>query len=135
MKSRMGAVAQLLFVDLLGSIAWYLIWWYTKGLQKVVRAAIQQLEYRFRSYAFGIWIRNFFVPMYGQYDWSGRLISVFMRFFVILGRGIAIVFESLVYAAGVVLWIIAPPAALLLALYSGTAGIAGDRIPLIQEFK
>lgn len=135
MKSRAGSVAQLIVVDLLGSIVWYPVWWYTKGLQKVVRAVLHQLEYRSRSYAFAIWIRNFFVPMYGQYDWSGRLISVFMRFFVILGRCIAITVEALVYAAGILLWIIVPPFAVFFAIRSGFLGVTSDHVPLIQIYQ
>src|SRR5438105_6032659 len=75
MKSRVGAVAHLLFVDLLGSIAWFPIWWYTKGLAAVSAKALAALRYRAQAYSFAIWIRNFFVPMYGQHDLTGRLVS------------------------------------------------------------
>ncbi|MFA5129429.1 MAG: hypothetical protein WC477_00750 [Patescibacteria group bacterium] len=119
MRSRTGSVAQLLFGDIAGSIIWFPVWWYTRGLNRVIRKAEDAISYRWRAYAFGIWLRNFFVPMYGQYDWTGRLISVFMRFFVMLGRLIALVVEIIVYFLGIVFWIFLPPVSLMLALQSG----------------
>jgi len=125
MKSRVGSISQLLFVDILGSIAYFPLWWYTRGLGNVVGAALHAIRYRSQSYALKIWIRNFFVPMYGQYDWAGRLISVFMRFFVILGRSIALAVESVIYGVGIVIWIIAPPVTILLAIQSGLFRLIG----------
>lgn len=119
MKSRIGAVANLLVVDLAGSIVWFPVWWYTRGLQKVINAAIAAVSYRVRAYSFRIWLRNFFVPMYGQYDWTGRLISVFMRLVVLVGRLIALVVEIVIYVIGVALWILLPPVALILAIQGG----------------
>ena len=101
-------MAKLLLVDLVGSVVWFPVWWYTKGLNRILHATTNAMRYRAQSYAFGVWIRNFFVPMYGQYDWTGRLISVFMRFVVLIGRLIALAFESAIYAMGVVAWGLAP---------------------------
>jgi hypothetical protein len=125
MKSRAGAVAQLLFVDLAGSVAWFPVWWYTKGLQKVIAASFAALRYRSRSYALTLWIKNFFVPMYGQYDWTGRLVSVFMRAVVIIGRSIALLAEAWVYLLGAVIWVLLPPVALLLAVRGGILNVIG----------
>ena len=119
MKSRTGAVAQLLFGDILGSIVWFPVWWYTRGLNRVIRKAADAITYRIRAYSFVIWLRNFFVPMYGQYDWTGRLISIFMRLVVLIGRLIALVVEIILYFLGIVAWIFLPPAALILALQAG----------------
>jgi hypothetical protein len=116
MLQRSGALARLVFVDLIGSVFWFPVWWYTVGLKKMIEWCVDGLRYRAKQYAFGIWIRNFFVPMYGQYEWTGRLISVFMRFVVIVGRGIAIGVEALVYLAFAVAWIVLPPLALVMAV-------------------
>lgn len=125
MTSRVGAVARLLVIDLLGSIVWFPVWWYTKGLALVAGKALAALRYRSQAYAFRIWIRNFFVPMYGQYDVWGRIISVFMRFAVLVGRATALAVEALVYLAGLIAWLLAPPVTLLLGLQSGTLGYVG----------
>lgn len=124
MQSRVGAVARLVFVDLLGSIAWFPVWWYSVGLMKVVNSSREALSYRARSYAFAIWIKNFFVPMYGQYDIVGRLVSVLMRFVVLVGRSIAIVVEALVYGLGIVAWAAAPVMFFLLAITGFLHGFA-----------
>lgn len=78
--------------------------------------AMVALRYRSQAYAFRIWIRNFFVPMYGQYDLTGKLVSVFMRFFVLLGRGIAIAVEAIGYLVGLLIWMLIPAAALFFLL-------------------
>lgn len=122
MQSRSGAVAKLLFVDLIGSVVWFPVWWYTKGLALVVFKTIIALRYRSQSYGFGIWIRNFFVPMYGQHDLVGRIISVFMRFVVLVGRAIAFAVEALIYGIGISLWAVAPVAFAVLAFSSFAAG-------------
>jgi hypothetical protein len=127
MKSRVGAIAQLLFVDLVGSILWFPVWWYTRGLQRVIDLAYATIVYRIRAYAFGVWIRNFFVPMYGLHDWTSRLISVFMRLVVLIGRCIGLLVEIIVYAIGIAAWIILPPAALILAIQGGVLSVIRDR--------
>ncbi|MEO5927495.1 MAG: hypothetical protein ABIO72_02215 [Patescibacteria group bacterium] len=124
MQSRVGAVARLVFVDLLGSIAWFPVWWYSTGVLKVINSSLDTLKYRVRSYAFAIWIKNFFVPMYGQYDITGKLVSVFMRFVILIARSIAIVVEALVYALGIVAWVVAPIIFFLLAITGFLHGFA-----------
>jgi len=123
MMQRSEALARLIFVDLLGSIIWFPIWWYTKGLQKFINWCYEGLRYRYEQYAFRVWIKNFFIPMYAQYDFVGRLISVGMRFFVILGRGIALLIEAFIYLGLIACWVIIPPLAILMALQNMYAGI------------
>jgi hypothetical protein len=127
MQSRVGSVARLLVVDIAGSVVWFPVWWYSTGLMKVVNAAIRSLRYRAQAYAFIVWIRNFFVPMYGQYDWEGRIISVVMRTVVLIFRLIAFVVEAAIYAAGVVLWCILPPLAVILAIENGIVGLVASK--------
>lgn len=106
--SRPQAVAKLVFFDLVGSVVWFPVWWYTRGIEKITASFVRAIRYRVQSYALRIWIRNFFVPMYGQHDWTSRLISVFMRFVVLVFRIIELAVESAVYALGVVAWGAAP---------------------------
>jgi hypothetical protein len=129
MSSRTGAVAKLLFVDLLGSVAWFPIWWYTKGLRGVIDAAMNAIRYRSQSFGLKIWIKNFFVPMYGQHDLTGRLVSVFMRFFVLIGRLIALGVESVIYGAGIALWIVAPVLFLAMMVTSFVQGTFFHNVP------
>lgn len=120
--SRTQAVAKLVFIDLVGSVAWFPVWWYTTGLQRVIESSVNAIRYRVRSYALRVWIRNFFVPMYGQYDWTGRLISLLMRFVVLVFRIFELAFESALYAAGIILYALAPPVFVALFVMSFIQG-------------
>ncbi len=99
---------RLLVTDLLGSLVWFPIWWYTLGLHKLNLAIYGALRYRWTSYSFNLWLKNFFVPMYGAYDIWSRLISVLMRVVVLSARLVAFGLEAAIYALGLLLWIIAP---------------------------
>ncbi len=114
MQSKTGAVMRLLLIDIVGSVAWFPLWWYTLGLSHVAGHFLQSLRYRAQSYSLRIWMRNFFVPMYGQHDITGRLVSVFMRFVVLVGRVFALVFEAVFYLVLLAAWVAAP--ALFIAL-------------------
>ena len=109
MISKVRSVVSYFFIEGLGSVVYFPVWWYTKGWFGVLGSFGQALRYRWLSYGFRIWLKNFFVPMYGQHDWSGRLVSILIRFFVLVGRLIAFCIEALVYFVLAVAWIIALP--------------------------
>jgi hypothetical protein len=116
MASHAGPVFKYFIIDLAGSVIRFPVWWYTTGFRAVVGWVTRSLSYRWKSYAFGIWARNFFVPMYGQHDVTGRLVSVFMRFVVLVGRLIAFGAETFAYLVLATVWVLAPAAFLLLFL-------------------
>ena len=72
-------------------------------------------------YGIQIWLKNFFVPMYGQTDLAGRLVSVWMRCVVLVGRLSAIAVEAVLRAIGILAWIAAPILFLLLAFANASA--------------
>lgn len=115
-SAHLKALGRLIVIDLVGSVVWFPVWWYTRGLLGVINAAKRALVYRIQSSAFRIWLKNFFVPMYGQYDITGRLMSVFMRFVVLVGRSIVLAVEAIIYAVGIGVWVLAPVVCLLLAI-------------------
>ncbi len=123
MLQRSGALARIVFVDLIGSVIWFPVWWYTKGLKRFINWCYEGIVYRSKQYAFRVWIKNFFVPMYAQYDLTGRLISVGMRIAVISARAIALAIESLAYLFLIICWMIVPPLALTMALQNIFAGL------------
>lgn len=120
MTSRTGEVAKFILVDFFGSVAWFPIWWYTVGLLGIMAAARNGLEYRVRSLGFKIWLKNFFVPMYGQYDLTGKLISIWMRFVVLIGRIIVLVAEAIGFTIGIIAWVLIPIIAVLALLLNIT---------------
>ncbi len=108
----LNATARFVCLDLLGSVFRFPVWWYSDGLARLVRAVLHTLAFRARAYGFAVWIKNFFVPMYGQTDLAGRLVSIFMRGVVLVGRALAFAGESLLWLAALLLWFLTPLASL-----------------------
>ncbi|MCE9586065.1 hypothetical protein K8R04_01960 [Candidatus Uhrbacteria bacterium] len=107
-------LTRLFLSETFGSIIRFPFWWYTEGLIEAARWCARGLRFRWESAGISVWVKNFFVPMYGQYDIAGRLVSVVMRFFVLIGRLIGLVFEAIGYALLLTTWVILPVASLIL---------------------
>lgn len=93
------------------------VWWYSRGLLLVWRWSWQTLQDYAEYFALRIWIQNLFVPMFGQYDWQSRLISVVMRIVQIVGRGLfllGILFGLIILN---MLYLAMPMCSMLFALY------------------
>ena len=84
-------------------------WWYSRGFFQVLKGLINFLKYREKGLALRVWVKNFWKPMYGQHDWQGRLISIFMRLVQIIFRSIVMVFWLIVASLLLVAWVIIPP--------------------------
>lgn len=84
------------------------LWWYTKGAYK----ASQWCAYLFADgnsrLAPMLWLKNIFVPMYGQYDWQGRIISFLMRFAQIIFRSFVLALWLLFCFLLFIVWLILP---------------------------
>lgn len=84
------------------------VWWYSTGLVEAFYRMIDTMKQANDEVALTIWIKNIFVPMYGDYTWQGRLISFMMRIVQIIGR-IVIFLVWCIFAITVfTLWIIVP---------------------------
>ncbi len=118
MRSAPFELSKFIFTETLGSVLRFPFWWYGDGLMLLGKWIVHQLDYRWKSFAFVIWMRNLFVPMYGQYDWSGRFVSFIVRLAVLIGRGIFICFEAAAYLVLLLAYVSAPPLSLLAAVYS-----------------
>lgn len=114
---------KLLVTDVFGSVLKFPLWWYGEGTVRVASWIMRTLTFRWRSYGFVIWIQNIFVPMYGQYDWAGRLVSFVMRIVVLVGRGIGYCVEALAYLFLFCLYLVAPVGAALLFLFNLAASL------------
>jgi len=84
-------VLQRLLLDVLLDLLYFPIWWFTSGAKHALLWCVKLLASGNRVLAPGLWLTNIFVPMYGQYDWQGRIVSFFMRFIQIIFRTIALV--------------------------------------------
>lgn len=81
------AVGEVAFV-----IIYFPIWWYSVGFVRFLRSLGRFLKEKQDELALFVWIKNIFRPMYGQSDFTGRLISFFIRIIQIIFRGIGLVF-------------------------------------------
>lgn len=79
-------ILQRLLVESLIDIFYFPLWWYSKGALYALRRCFNLLKSGNENLAPGLWLANIFVPMYGQFDFQGRLISFFMRLAQIIGR-------------------------------------------------
>lgn len=127
MSSRVRVIANLILSDAIASVFRFPLWWYTTGLQAVAASFYQSLAYRWRSYAIGLWIRHFFVPMYGSVDWTGRLVSMLMRFVVIFARSLAFGVEALAFCFLLLGWLCLPFVCLLFLLLNLSMNIGNAR--------
>lgn len=83
-------VIQRIFFDLLFDFVRFPLWWYTAGTKRALVFAVQLFRDGNLYLAPGLWLKNIFVPMFGQNDLQGRLVSFFMRFINVIGRTIAL---------------------------------------------
>ncbi len=106
--------------QILARIIWdflyFPLWWYSLGLIKTTKGVLNFYRNQEASLGFLVWFRNIFVPMYGQHDFAGRLISFLVRLVQIIYRGLAMLF---VIIFGIIFFIfyLALPLLILLAIW------------------
>lgn len=95
--------------ETIGRALFFPIWWYTRGLVGVLRFAGGSIRNQYISLGLGVWMTNLFVPMYGTTDWAGRIISFFVRFVVIIARGLMLVIWTIIIIAVIVIYLLLLP--------------------------
>lgn len=120
MQSITKNEAKFIFLDLIGDFFYFPIWWYTVGFKKVILSCFQSIQDTEERLNLMIWIKNLFVPMFGEYDWQGRIISFFMRLAQIIFRSIFLLIWSLLALSFLMFWLILPLFILSQILYHST---------------
>lgn len=92
----------------LGEIIYFPFWWYSVGFLETIKKVFTFWVNQEKALGFRIWVKNIFVPMYGQHDWAGRIISFFIRIVQIVFRGLALLFWLALSLALIVIWLMAP---------------------------
>ncbi|MBI5793891.1 hypothetical protein HZA87_02265 [Candidatus Uhrbacteria bacterium] len=80
------------------------LWWYSRGLSETTSWLLESVKGSIKFFGVDVWIKNLFVPMYGDASIAGSLISFGVRAVMILIRSL-----------GVMVWVVA--AILLFFLY------------------
>ena len=97
-----------IFIELIQDILYFPLWWYSRGLIKLLLRLKNFLVDKQKSLALLIWIKNIHKPMYGQYDWTGLLISFFMRLIQIIIRSVIMLFWLVAALVVLIFWLILP---------------------------
>lgn len=99
--------------EILGRIIWdflyFPLWWYSAGLAKTIRGIFDFWGSQEASLGFLIWLKNIFVPMYGQHDFPGRLISFLIRLIQIIYRGLAMLIFIIFGLIFLAFYLVLPP--------------------------
>lgn len=99
---------QRLAVEATLDIILFPVWWYSRGTARAFLRAVEIFKNGNARLAPGLWLKNIFVPMFGQYDWQGRVISFFMRFFQVLARSLALLVWLLFCFVIFLVWLVFP---------------------------
>lgn len=103
--------------DFLGDFLAFPLWWYSKGTVKIIQFIMEKTSQRAYTLSLRIWIKNLFVPMYGQYDIAGRIISFILRIFVLMYRLILFIIWFIVLLCLLGIWLFGPIAVLYYIIY------------------
>jgi hypothetical protein len=101
-------VFQRIFLEAILDIFYFPVWWYTGG---ALHALIWCKDFFLsgnQTLAPGLWLANLFVPMFGQYDIQGRIISVFMRLIQFVLRSVALAFWLVISIILFCVWLALP---------------------------
>ena len=118
MAQNAGVLAiKYFFADLLGGVIAFPIWWYTFGLKIMLDWLGRSFKTVNQYTAVSVWIKNLFVPMYGETGFAGRIISFFIRLFMILARGLGFVVLAIMLCAVFALYLAILPLAVIGIIY------------------
>ncbi len=104
-----------ILIALVFEIIYFPLWWYSVGFGRLLRNVWNFFCDQEKSLGFSVWAKNIFVPMYGQYDFAGRLISFLVRLVQVICRGFVLAIWLVICLAIIVGWL-ALPLLLLIAL-------------------
>jgi hypothetical protein len=101
-------ILQRLFLEALIDIFYAPVWWYTRGALYVFKKGVHLIQVGNEECAPGLWLKNLFVPMFGSYDWQGRIISFFMRLVQVIARSFALLIWSWFVLLFCMVWLFLP---------------------------
>ncbi|MBT5808357.1 hypothetical protein HOI18_03745 [Candidatus Uhrbacteria bacterium] len=112
-KAPATLVARYVLRDGLKQLVLLPVWWYTSGLKLVFYSTLHSMKNASVFFGLGVWVKNLFVPMYGETTLTGRVISFGVRFVMIIFRGIGTLTFSVIAWIGFAIYVIIMPVLLL----------------------
>ena len=101
-------VFERILIDAFLDLVYFPLWWYTGGVKHALIWCFNLFKSGNETLSPGLWLQNIFVPMFGQWDWQGRIISFFMRLAQVIGRTIALMVWSVICLILFVFWLLLP---------------------------
>ncbi|MCX6792883.1 MAG: hypothetical protein NTY12_02565 [Candidatus Falkowbacteria bacterium] len=95
-------------IQFIWDLLYFPFWWYSRGFWEVLKWAGRFLLRQISITGLIVWVQNLFTPMFGQHDFSGVVISFFVRSIQIIVRSIVMLFWLFYVVAAILLWLIAP---------------------------
>ncbi|MDD4901872.1 MAG: hypothetical protein PHE24_01925 [Patescibacteria group bacterium] len=110
-----------IFFSILMDIFFFPFWWYSLGLFKIIKNLANFVADKEKSLALLVWIKNIFVPMYGQRDIQGAIISFFIRLAQIIFRSVILIFWIIIALIVFWIWFLAPILIIYMIVWQITA--------------
>lgn len=110
-------LTKYIFTDVIREILLLPFWWYTIGLAVMVSWCTKSVGGASRFFGLDIWVKNLFVPMYGETGFVGRAISFFIRLVMVIIRGIATIGWMICAIILFILYLLVFPISVLGILY------------------
>ena len=101
-------VLQRMTIEFLFDLIYFPVWWYTGGVKHAFKYCIHLFKSGNANLAPGLWLKNILVPMFGQSDFQGRLVSFFMRLANVFFRSLLLLFWLLIVILVFIFWIAFP---------------------------
>ncbi len=109
---------QKIGIRLLLDVVLFPFWWYTKGIVHAFTQMTTRIADVTVQFAPGLWLKNLFVPMFGQYSIEGRMTSVIVRSGNVLIRSLGVLFAAVWYFFFFCVQVVLPAAALYMLIIS-----------------
>lgn len=111
-------ILQRLSIEFVWHLVYFPLWWYSRGLKHAAIAMRNFISLGNATLAPGLWLQNIFVPMFGQHDWQGRLVSFFVRLVNVLVRGLLFLMWTFLGCAVFLIWPLLPVIVLFMMYFA-----------------
>lgn len=116
-NNNVAIYSSKIIADIIWGVFYFPIWWYGAGLVKFIVSLGNFIAEREHETGFLVWLKNIGKPMYGQRDFAGVAISIFMRLIQIVVRGVIMMFWLALAVIFLAVWLGSPIIALYQVFY------------------
>ncbi len=113
MKHNTATYGSKIIFKIVWDFIYFPLWWYSEGLLKTAQWVVNFWRAQEASLGFFVWLKNIFVPMYGQHDFMGRAISFVIRLVQIVFRGLSMLIFIILGLIFFICYLVLPPVLLL----------------------